>query len=154
MSKNNGGKIINISSDLVIISPDQRIYSKNFKKPISYSVVKHGIIGLTKYTATYWAKNNITCNAIAPGGIYNNQPESFVKKVKKLIPIGRMAKKDEYNFLLLFLSSKHSSIELEQFLLQMVEEQFGNKEHVNNWTWVYWTKASKKYSGPKLIFFL
>ncbi len=109
MSKNNGGKIINISSDLGIVSPDQRIYSNNFKKPITYSVVKHGIVGLTKYTATYWAKNNITCNALAPGGVYRNQPESFVKKVKKLIPLGRMAKKDEYNFLMLFLSSKHSS---------------------------------------------
>lgn len=109
MSKNGGGKIINISSDLGIIGPDQRIYSNNFKKPVTYSVIKHGIIGLTKYTATYWAKKNITCNAIAPGGIYNNQPRSFVKKIEQLIPLGRMAKKNEYNFLILFLSSKHSS---------------------------------------------
>ena len=109
MSKNGGGKIINISSDLGIVGPDQRIYSNNFKKPVTYSVIKHGIIGLTKYTATYWAKKNITCNAIAPGGVYNNQPKSFTKKIEQLIPLGRMAKKDEYNFLILFLSSKYSS---------------------------------------------
>ena len=54
-----GGNIINISSDLGLISPDNRIYEKNFVKPVSYSVVKHGIIGLTKYTSTYWAKKNI-----------------------------------------------------------------------------------------------
>ena len=51
------GVILNISSDLGIIAPNQDIYKKNnFIKPISYSVVKHGIIGLTKYTASYWAK--------------------------------------------------------------------------------------------------
>ena len=107
--KKTGGAIVNISSDLGIISPDQRIYnSQNFKKPITYSVIKHGLIGLTKYTATYWPKK-IKCNAIAPGGIYNNQPKEFVKKVEKLIPLGRMAKKNEYNFLVLFLASNNSS---------------------------------------------
>ena len=57
MSKFREGSIINISSDLGIIAPDQRIYNKsNFIKPVTYSVVKHGIIGLTKYTASYWGK--------------------------------------------------------------------------------------------------
>ena len=102
--------IINISSDLGIIAPDQRIYNnKNFVKPVTYSVVKHGIIGLTKYTASYWGKKNIRCNAIAPGGIFNNQDKSFLRKISKLIPMGRMAKKNEYNGLILFLCSDHSS---------------------------------------------
>ena len=109
MANNKGGRIINISSDLGLIGPDQRLYSKNFKKPVTYSVIKHGLIGLTKYTATYWSNKKILCNAIAPGGVYNNQPINFLKKIKKLIPLGRMAKKDEYNFLILFLASKHSS---------------------------------------------
>ena len=110
MSKKKNGNILNISSDLGIIAPDQRIYkNKNFIKPITYSVVKHGIIGLTKYTASYWAKDNIRCNAIAPGGIFNNQENSFVKKISNLIPLGRMAKKNEYNALVLFLCSDLSS---------------------------------------------
>ncbi len=110
MSKKKNGIILNISSDLGIIAPDQRIYkNKNFIKPITYSVVKHGIIGLTKYTASYWAKDNIRCNAIAPGGIFNNQDNSFVKKISNLIPLGRMAKKNEYNALVLFLCSDLSS---------------------------------------------
>lgn len=110
MSKFKKGSIINVSSDLGIIAPDQRIYSKTgFTKPITYSVVKHGIIGLTKYTASYWGKKNIRCNAIAPGGIYNNQNSSFVKKINQLIPLGRMAKKNEYNGLILFLCSDLSS---------------------------------------------
>lgn len=108
-SKKNG-VILNISSDLGIIAPNQDIYKKNnFIKPVSYSVVKHGIIGLTKYTASYWAKKNIRCNAIAPGGIFNNQDNSFIKKINQLIPLGRMAKKNEYNGLILFLCSDLSS---------------------------------------------
>jgi NAD(P)-dependent dehydrogenase (short-subunit alcohol dehydrogenase family) len=103
-----GGNIINISSDLGIISPDNRIYKKNSVKPLTYSVVKHGIIGLTKYTATYWPKK-IRCNALAFGGMENNQDKNFISKVKKLIPIGRMAKKNEYNNAVLFLASKASS---------------------------------------------
>ena len=110
MSKFNKGSIINISSDLGIIAPDQRIYKNSgFVKPVTYSVVKHGIIGLTKYTASYWGKKNIRCNAIAPGGIYNNQNSSFVKKINQLIPLGRMAKEKEYNGLILFLCSDLSS---------------------------------------------
>ena len=67
-------KILNVASDLGIVAPNQDLYNKEkFIKPVTYSVVKHGIIGLTKYTASYWAKKNIRCNAIAPGGMSNNQ---------------------------------------------------------------------------------
>ena len=108
MSKNRKGNIINISSDLGIISPDQRLYS-GFVKPISYSAVKHGVIGLTKYTATYWASKNIRCNSFAPGGIFNKQPKNFLSKITKLIPMKRMARKNEYNATILFLASDASS---------------------------------------------
>ena len=71
-------------------------------------MVKHGINGLTKYTAAYWANKNIRCNAIAPGGIFNNQNKLFLKKIKKVIPLKRLAKKNEYNQLI-FLCSNASS---------------------------------------------
>lgn len=111
MKKNpRGGRIINISSDLGLISPDQRIYKNlNFFKPVTYSVIKHGVIGFTKYVATYWAKNKITCNAVAPGGMFNNQNKSFLKSIKKLIPLNRLGKKNEYNSVILYLASDQSS---------------------------------------------
>jgi len=114
MAKKGGGVIVNIASDLALISPDNRIYNNNekkldFVKPISYSISKHGLIGLTKYTATYWANKNIRCNALAPGGIFNNQSSNFLKKIKKLIPLGRMAKQGEYENAILFLISDDSS---------------------------------------------
>lgn len=106
--QSSGGNIINISSDLGIISPDNRVYKKNSVKPVTYSVIKHGIIGLTKYTATYWPKK-IRCNALAFGGMENDQDKNFIKKIKELIPMGRMGRKNEYNNSVLFLSSQASS---------------------------------------------
>jgi NAD(P)-dependent dehydrogenase (short-subunit alcohol dehydrogenase family) len=117
ISKNpNGGSIVNISSDLGLIAPDQRLYTKegidNNKqnvKPVTYSVVKAGLIGLTKYLATYWADKNVRCNAMCPGGVKNGQPEDFLKEVNKRIPMGRMANVDEYQGTLLWMLSDASS---------------------------------------------
>ena len=113
MEENKKGIIINISSDLGIIAPDQRLYNnkkkKSFYKPATYSVIKHGIIGLTKYLATYWADKGIRVNCLCPGGVYENQEKNFIKKINKLIPMGRMARADEYKGAIQFLSSDASS---------------------------------------------
>ena len=116
MAQNRGGVIVNISSDLGLISPDQRLYRKDGLKenqqpvkPITYSVIKHGIIGLTKYLATYWADKNIRVNSISLGGVYTDQPDEFVKKLTNLIPLGRMASLDEYKAAIIFLVSDASS---------------------------------------------
>ena len=117
ISKNpNGGVIINISSDLGLIAPDQRLYAiegvdstQQSVKPVSYSVVKSGLIGLTRYVATYWADKNVRCNAMCPGGVENNQPDDFIKKVSFRIPMGRLAQKDEYLSTLIWMLSESSS---------------------------------------------
>ena len=111
-----GGVILNISSDLSVIAPDQRIYQQEDLerklqpvKPVTYSVIKSGLIGLTRYLATYWPDKGIRSNALSPGGVYNNQDEEFVKNLSKLIPMGRMAKIDEYKGAIQFLCSDASS---------------------------------------------
>lgn len=116
MAASGGGVILNISSDLGIIAPDQRIYKKDgtaeedqLAKPVTYSVVKHGLIGLTKYTATYWADKGVRANAICPGGVRVNHDDAFVQKLTNLIPMGRMATADEYKAAILFLISDASS---------------------------------------------
>lgn len=110
------GVILNIASDLSVIAPDQRIYLKEGLeeelqqvKPVTYSVIKSGLVGLTKYVATYWADKKVRCNALSPGGVYNNQPEEFTNRVNKLIPMGRMAFKEEYREAVQFLCSDASS---------------------------------------------
>lgn len=116
MEDNNSGVILNISSDYGVISPDQRIYRKDglkeeeqTVKPVSYSVTKHGIMGLTKYLATYWAKNGIRVNTLCPASLFNNQPAEFVKKISELIPMGRMSDPDEYPATILYMISPASS---------------------------------------------
>ena len=116
MACNNGGVIVNVSSDLSVISPDQRLYeipniSNNQQpvKPVTYSVVKSGLIGLTKYLATYWAENHVRVNAISPGGVFNGQSDDFVKRLSQRIPMNRMASPDEYQASLLYLLSDASS---------------------------------------------
>jgi NAD(P)-dependent dehydrogenase (short-subunit alcohol dehydrogenase family) len=116
MAANGGGVLLNVASDLSLIAPDQRIYRLANRpealqpaKPVTYSVVKHALIGLTRYLATYWADKNVRVNAISPGGVYRDQPEAFVRKLTDLIPMGRMAKKDEYKGAVLFLVSNASS---------------------------------------------
>lgn len=110
------GVMLHIASDLGIIAPDQRIYRKEGEtsgtqmvKPVTYSVVKHGLIGLSKYLATYWPDKGVRSNAVAFGGVENGQPDEFVNKLAKLIPLGRMADKDEYKALVLFMCSDASS---------------------------------------------
>ena len=78
-------------------------------KPVSYSVVKTALVGLTRYLATYWADSGVRVNAISPGGVHNGQPEEFVTRLSALIPLSRMAHEDEYQGAILFLCSDASS---------------------------------------------
>lgn len=111
-----GGVILNIASDLSVFSPDQRLYRKEGLaedlqpvKPVTYSVIKAGLIGLTRYLATYWADKNVRCNALSPGGVFSGQGEEFVHRLSSLIPLGRMASIDEYRAAIQFLCSNASS---------------------------------------------
>lgn len=103
-----GGVIINIASDLSVIAPNHSIYNKGVYKPVMYSVVKHGIIGLTKYLSTYWNSKKIRCNALSPGSVEQNQSKKLIGKLKKLIPLNRLAQKDEYKSAIQFLCSDAS----------------------------------------------
>ena len=116
MLERDGGVILNISSDLGVIAPDQRLYRKEDVeedrqnvKPITYSAAKWAIIGMTKYLSIYFAKKGIRVNCLSPTGVYNNHPEAFVKKLSNIIPMGRMADIDEYKGAIVFLCSDASS---------------------------------------------
>ena len=110
MVKKNYGIILNIASDLSIIAPDQNLYKHlNAFKPVSYSVIKHGIHGLTKYLAALWAPFNIRVNTLSPSGVQTNQDKTYIKKIKKLIPMKRMAKLNEYNEAIKYLCSDKST---------------------------------------------
>jgi NAD(P)-dependent dehydrogenase (short-subunit alcohol dehydrogenase family) len=111
-----GGVILNIASDLSVFSPDQRLYRKDGLpadmqpvKPVTYSVIKAGLVGLTRYLATYWSEQGVRANALSPGGVLNGQGDDFVTRLTSLIPMGRMADPDEYRAAIQFLCSDASA---------------------------------------------
>jgi NAD(P)-dependent dehydrogenase (short-subunit alcohol dehydrogenase family) len=113
MLKQGGGVIVNLSSIYGLAGPDQRLYQRPGQppqyKPVYYSVTKAGILGLTRYLATYYAGKNIRVNALSPGGVYNGHDEDFVQSYASRAVMGRMAEKDEMNGALLFLVSDASA---------------------------------------------
>ena len=108
-----GGVIINICSIYGLVGPDQRIYQKRGQtpryKPVYYSVTKAGVLGLTRYLATYYAGKNIRVNALTPGGVYADHTDEFVRAYSARSVLGRMAQPDELNGALLFLASDASA---------------------------------------------
>ena len=116
MAKRKQGVILNIASDLSVIAPNQNLYKvsgldpdEQPVKPASYSVIKAGLVGLTKYLATYWNSSGVRVNALSPGGVYEAQSEEFQEKLAELIPLGRMANATEYRSAVQFLCSDASS---------------------------------------------
>lgn len=111
------GSIVNIASDVGVISPDQRIYQPDehgypgvdFNAPAFYSVSKAGVIHLTKHLATLWAPHGVRVNAISPAGVFRNHDPAFVKQLASRIPMGRMAREGEFKGAIVFLASDASS---------------------------------------------
>lgn len=109
------GSIINISSTYGVVSPDQSLYEfrrrsgETFYKPVAYSVAKSGMLNFTRWLAEYGAPYGIRANTLAPGGVFNNQPEEFVREYNRRTILGRMAREDEYNAAILFLASNNAS---------------------------------------------
>jgi len=110
MKKQGNNSIINIASIYGIVAPDFSVYEgTEMTMPVAYSAIKSGIIGLTKYLSTYYAKYGIRANCVSPGGIYNGQSTSFVNKYSKKTPLGRMGKPLDIVGAVIYLASDASS---------------------------------------------
>lgn len=117
MRERGSGVILNIASDVGVVSPDHRIYEgvahpisgKAFNTPIGYAATKAAVISMTRYLATWWAPYGIRVNSLSPAGVYDGHSEDFVERLSERIPLGRMARRDEYKGAVLFLVSDASS---------------------------------------------
>ena len=111
MAKNKiQGSIVNFGSTYGVVGPDFDIYHKtDMTCPAAYSAIKGGIINFTRYAASYYGKYKIRINCLCPGGVFNNQPTTFVKEFEKRVPLNRMARPDEIAAATLFLASDASS---------------------------------------------
>jgi len=103
------GAMINISSIYGVVGPDHRIYEgQSFKSFPGYSASKSGVIGLTRWLATWWGES-IRVNCVTPGGVFNQHNESFVEAYSNRVPMGRMAEREELVGIIFFLLSSSSS---------------------------------------------
>lgn len=112
MIKEKKGSIINIGSDLSVIAPNQKIYSSsysNYIKPVTYSVIKHGMVGLTKYFSSLYGDYNVRVNMISPGPVKNKQSIKLINRIKSSTPMRRLGSPNDLRGLLLFLASDTSS---------------------------------------------
>lgn len=115
MARARRGSVVNVASIYGIVSPDQRVYEyrrqrgEEFFKPAAYATSKSAVLNLTRYLATYWAPSNVRVNTVTFAGVFNNQEEAFVTEYSRRVPLGRMARPDEYNGAIVFLASDASS---------------------------------------------
>ena len=108
--KKSKGSLVFASSTYGIVGPDHRIYSgEKFKSIPAYSASKAGIIGLTKWLATWLGKHSVRVNAVTPGGVYNNHTKKFFKNYSNRTPLKRMAEPDDLSGIILYLMSDSSS---------------------------------------------
>lgn len=91
MLPNKKGSLINIASIYGVVGPDFTVYEGTpMTMPVAYSAIKGGLINLGQYLASYYGKSGIRVNTISPGGIFDNQPETFVNNYNKKVPLQRL----------------------------------------------------------------
>jgi len=110
-----GGSIIQTASVYASYASDNRIYEgANFNgvainNPAVYSAGKAGVLGLTRWLATYWADRGVRVNALLPGGVEAGQNSEFKSRYGARVPMGRMAQKQEIAGAVIWLASDASS---------------------------------------------
>jgi NAD(P)-dependent dehydrogenase (short-subunit alcohol dehydrogenase family) len=110
MAENGGGNIVNVSSIQALKAPDFSIYSgTEMTSPAAYTPIKAGVLMYSKYLASYYGHRNVRVNAVCPGGVFNNQPESFLVRYNKKTLLGRMATPEEVARPIVFLLTDASS---------------------------------------------
>tara|TARA_X000000368_G_scaffold390416_1_gene353605 strand:+ start:3741 stop:4340 length:600 start_codon:yes stop_codon:yes gene_type:complete len=103
------GNLLHISSIQGISTPKFGHYKNtSMVSPIEYSAIKAGVISITRYLAKYCKGEHIRVNCISPGGILDNQPESFVERYNASCQSKGMLNVEDLAGALLFLLSAQS----------------------------------------------
>jgi NAD(P)-dependent dehydrogenase (short-subunit alcohol dehydrogenase family) len=110
MATQGRGSIINVGSIQGVVGPDFTLYEGlNWGAPADYFFHKGGLLQLTRYAAAVLGPRGVRVNAISPGGFFNNQDESFVKRYNARTFLGRMANETDVKGGIVFLASDASA---------------------------------------------
>jgi NAD(P)-dependent dehydrogenase (short-subunit alcohol dehydrogenase family) len=103
------GSVILLASIYGLVGPDPTLYADTgLANPAAYGVSKGGIIQLTRYLATVMAPR-VRVNAIAPGGVWREQPDVFRERYEARTPLRRMAVEEDLKGAVAYLASDLSS---------------------------------------------
>lgn len=115
MAKAGRGSIVNVASIYGMVSPDQSLYQYRrdrgevFFKPVAYAASKSALYNLTRYLAVYWGSRGVRVNTVSFAGVFNSQDSEFLKGYTIKVPLGRMARSNEYNGTIVYLMADASS---------------------------------------------
>lgn len=110
MKTQGSGSLVNMSSIYGLLGPDFMIYEgTEMTMPGAYSAIKGGVNNLTRYLASYYGTYQIRVNTVSPGGIFDNQPESFVDKYSTKVPLKRMGNPNDVVSAVYYLLCDESS---------------------------------------------
>jgi NAD(P)-dependent dehydrogenase (short-subunit alcohol dehydrogenase family) len=99
------GSVIAFGSTYGVVGPDWRIYEgTEMGNAAGYAASKGGVIQLTRWLATTLAPE-IRVNALTPGGVFRDHPDSFREAYEARTPLGRMATEEDYKGATVFLAS-------------------------------------------------
>jgi NAD(P)-dependent dehydrogenase (short-subunit alcohol dehydrogenase family) len=110
MGTRKAGSIVNIASVYGVVGPDFGVYrATEMTMPAAYSAIKGGVVNFTRYLASYYGPRGVRVNCVSPGGVFDHQPEAFVKQYEERVPLRRMARPEEISPAVVFLLSDQSS---------------------------------------------
>lgn len=109
MTANKSGAIVNIASVYGVVGPDFTVYDgTTMTMPAAYSAIKGALVNFTRYLASYLGPNNIRVNTVSPGGIFDNQNQTFVDNYERKVPMRRMGAPDDISPSIVFLLSEEA----------------------------------------------
>lgn len=102
------GNIVNLGSIYGVHPPRFELYAGTpMTKEVEYVTAKAGVVALTEYVAKYCKGKNIRANTLSPGGIFDGQPEAFLKRYNALcLDKGMLAGEDVAGALVFLLSDQ------------------------------------------------
>jgi NAD(P)-dependent dehydrogenase (short-subunit alcohol dehydrogenase family) len=109
LAESGHGTVINVASIYGMMGPDLSLYEDTpLGNAAAYGSSKGGLLQLTRWLATVMAPK-VRVNAITPGGVWRNQPDTFTNRYVERTPLKRMGSEEDFKGAVAYLASDLSA---------------------------------------------